>query len=989
MRSVKRGKLVLKLVQSVCKLVVVTILCLAFVGPPSTQVMQTAYAASPDAPKKVLIFPSYNFDYLGIQWFNKGLMAELGEKYPHKVSYSIENLQLATHPEDEAYFSAMAESLRIKYTKDKPDIIVAQYKQSFDFLRRFGHEIFGDVPVVFAGLELEGHAGLKIPAHFTGIITSFNAKRSIDLILQLHPQTRTLYVINGVGTVEKDTLANALIEAKQYQDRLQVIVLSQLPFEQILSRVAEIRGNSAILYLSMQIDAEGRVHVPALVAREIGSVAQVPVYGMLDTFVGSGITGGFLIDHEKLGRRAADIAKSILQGQPPTGNLVTEAIGENTFDWRQLKRWGIDTKSLPAGSIVEFKEFSLWEIYKWHLIGIICFIFLQSLLVFILLVNRSRLRRVENVLRETNENLEIKVEERTQDLQGANEELIAQNEEMQSLNEENEALNQNLKELNEVLEQRVSERTTDLMAAHQELSAQYDNLQQSKEAQRLSNILLEQTFEQSPVPMVLVSMPGAIFRFVNPACRKFLRINEGESLLGSPLMDLNPEWKDCDGNEKITPLSDSPLARSLMGIENKGEERRIVHRDGTVSYELVSSSPILDDKGKVIAGYLVMMDVTERMRRMQEIQHDAQLATRVQNALLSVIEPSDYLDIATIYQPLGYVGGDLYFLDWRYDGSLLRGFLVDATGHGLGTALHTASLHVLLREINERDLPLADAMRWLNRRTWQYFDEGTFASALGFEIDLQTRQLRWVCAGIPKMWLCTKMQKGLVVCPGMPLGIQPDEMFDLHTISIDVGDSFYFMTDGVADMLEGSIELPLERWAKMVETLGSIAKSENRRDDATVVCVHVKSLPQTMIRQDGWPRTLRFNGYGDYQRFKEEVRKILSELTGLPHSLHEVAVQEALANAMESRDGVSRQHKARLRVNKIGSLLIVRVKTSRIGFAGNAILKRLRAHPEDMFSFGEDSAMGRGIPMMLSISHKMMYNSEGTEVLLAWKLNRA
>jgi hypothetical protein len=143
-----------------------------------------------------------------------------------------------------------------------------------------------------------------------------------------------------------------------------------------------------------------------------------------------------------------------------------------------------------------------------------------------------------------------------------------------------------------------------------------------------------------------------------------------------------------------------------------------------------------------------------------------------------------------------------------------------------------------------------------------------------------------------------------------------------------------------------------------------------------------------MIRQDGWPRTLRFNGYGDCQRFKEEVRKILSELTGLPHSPHEVAVQEALANAMESRDGVSRQHKARLRVNKIGNLLIVRVKTSRIGFAGNAILKRLRAHPEDMFSFGEDAAMGRGIPMMLSISHKMMYNSEGTEVLLAWKLNR-
>ena len=30
--------------------------------------------------------------------------------------------------------------------------------------------------------------------------------------------------------------------------------------------------------------------------------------------------------------------------------------------------------------------------------------------------------------------------------------------------------------------------------------------------------------------------------------------------------------------------------------------------------------------------------------------------------------------------------------------------------------------------------------------------------------------------------------------------------------------------------------------------------------------------------------------------------------------------------------------------------------------------------------------MRRGIPMMLPISHRRTYNSEGTEELLAWKL---
>jgi PAS domain S-box-containing protein len=381
-----------------------------------------------------------------------------------------------------------------------------------------------------------------------------------------------------------------------------------------------------------------------------------------------------------------------------------------------------------------------------------------------------------------------------------------------------------------------------------------------------------------------------------------------------------------------------------------------------------------------------LRDMTAERRRQADMVRDAQMAARVQNSLLSAPESSDYVDVTTIYKPFGYVGGDLYFLDWRYGGNLLRGFLVDATGHGLATALHTASLHVLLREVNERDLPLSDAIRWLNLRAGKVFDDQTFAAAMGFELDLQTRQLRWTCAGIPQIWVATQAKQGFVECPGMFLGIQEEETFDTHSLPIAVGDSFYFMTDGFADRLGRRTDLPLDQYPMMVRWIKALSVSEEIRDDATAVCICVRSLPQPLVRQDGWPRILHINGYGDYQRLKGEVAKVLTEVTGLPHSLLEVAVHEALANAMECRDGVPRQHRARVRFNRVGDRFIARVKTSRIGFAGNAILRRLRTHPDEMFSFVEDASMGRGIPMMLSMSHRMMYNSEGTEVLLAWKL---
>ena len=412
--------------------------------------------------------------------------------------------------------------------------------------------------------------------------------------------------------------------------------------------------------------------------------------------------------------------------------------------------------------------------------------------------------------------------------------------------------------------------------------------------------------------------------------------------------------------------------------------RLFKHRNG-VKIHVERSAAMIRYLGRT-AFLMTIRNVSDEVQREQELKRDVQLAQRAQNALLSMPEPSDFLEISTVYQPFGYVGGDLYFMDWRYGGNLLRGFLVDATGQGLSTALHTASLHVLLREVNGRDLPLADAIRWLNRRAGEYFDEGSFAGALGFELDLQTRELRWVCAGIPKIMVSTQKRQGALECPGMCLGINESETFETHTLTIEVGDCFYFLTDGLSYLLDPRIQLPLDRYVEMVGLLRTLSESETRRDDATAVCIRVNSLPDSSERTDGWPRVLRFNGYGDYQRLKGEVAKILAEVTGLPHSPQEVAVHEALANAMECRDGVPRQHKARLRFNRVGNRLIVRVKTSRIGFAGNAILKRLRSQPEDMFSFGEDASMGRGIPMMLSMTDKMTYNSEGTEVLLSWRL---
>ena len=435
-----------------------------------------------------------------------------------------------------------------------------------------------------------------------------------------------------------------------------------------------------------------------------------------------------------------------------------------------------------------------------------------------------------------------------------------------------------------------------------------------------------------------------------------------------------------DSEEHIKAVLDRVKQDRFLPVQR----RTVRHRNGALLQ--VERSATLVQYGERTLVTLTLRDVSEEVRREQEIHRDAQLATRVQAALLKEAEPSKYVEIDTLYQPYSYVGGDLYFMDWRYAGQVLRGFLMDATGHGLGTALHTSSMHVLLREVNELDLPLAEQMRWINQRVGQYFDEGTFAGALAFELDLQLRQLRWVCAGIPAIWLATQTIQGIVEKPGLYLGVNTEESFELHTLSIESGDACYFLTDGLADLVNGRQDIPVNDYPAMLEWLDRLSVDSTCRDDATAVCLRVKALPQVLMRQDGWPKVLRFNGYGDYQRLKGEIGRILTEVTGAPHSLQEVAVHEALANALECRDGIPRQHRAEICFRRIGNRLSIRVKSSRMGFAGNAILRRLRAKPEELFHYGEDAGMGRGIPIMLSVSDRMTYNNEGTELLLAWRI---
>ena len=143
----------------------------------------------------------------------------------------------------------------------------------------------------------------------------------------------------------------------------------------------------------------GNVVYPDEVARLVAGAASVPVYGTSDFYVGSGVVGGVVRGTRKTGTRLGEMALQILGGTRAQDIPIEAPQLEPYLDWRQLQRWGISEARVPFGTVVRFREPSIWDRYKFHILGTATIILAQSILIGALLVQSRRRRNAEEQVR--------------------------------------------------------------------------------------------------------------------------------------------------------------------------------------------------------------------------------------------------------------------------------------------------------------------------------------------------------------------------------------------------------------------------------------------------------------------------------------------------------------------------------------------------------------------------------------------------------------
>jgi signal transduction histidine kinase len=296
---------------------------------------------------------------------------------------------------------AFAGYLRDKYAQQPPAVLVVVSDVALDFVLRHRAELFPRTPIVHMGV---GSAFLRargaLPPDVVGTPVTYDFVGTIEQARRWHPRARRLVLVTGTGAWDREWEGRLRTEAALLSPGLDTVFLAGLTSEELRRRLRALSADTIVYTPGFFRDGSGRFHEPREVARVVAEAAPAPVYAPLATFLGSGIVGGRLVSYETMGRIAAETVLALLDGAAPSA-LIPPAVLPVPLevDWRQLRRWGIPDSALPAGTIVRFRQPTLWEAHRYEVVAGVVVMLLQAGLIVALLLERRRRRRSEEHLR--------------------------------------------------------------------------------------------------------------------------------------------------------------------------------------------------------------------------------------------------------------------------------------------------------------------------------------------------------------------------------------------------------------------------------------------------------------------------------------------------------------------------------------------------------------------------------------------------------------
>lgn len=253
-------------------------------------------------------------------------------------------------------------------------------------------------------------------------------------------------------------------------------------------------------------------------------------------------------------------------------------------------------------------------------------------------------------------------------------------------------------------------------------------------------------------------------------------------------------------------------------------------------------------------------NMTVQLEDGMRMRQGLEVAKEVQQNFFPEIDPdiSD-LDIAIRMSYCEETGGDHVDVLKGNEGKVCI-VVGDVTGHGIGAALHVATLRALIRGHYSVDSDLARVVTSVNSELSRDMgDSGRFVTLFLLEINPASREFRWVRAGHDPAWLYCKTDGNIVSLsgPGIILGVDSDFVYSENVSDrLEPGDVIIIGTDGIWETCdpEGNQfgKMRLEQIVSdtshkrasdicdaLISAVDHFRKGQNQEDDVSIVVVKI------------------------------------------------------------------------------------------------------------------------------------------------------
>ena len=300
------------------------------------------------------------------------------------------------------YDAEMTRHLRERYAGRRLDVVVPLFDSAFELALAHRSKLFDGVPIIAAGIDQSRLQGRTLPAGVLALPTTYDYRRTAELMLALWPQTREVVIVHGVSDYDTRRRDEALRALDGFLPSLSVRTLGGLPLSRIEEQVRGLPATSAVLIVSMVRDAEGKAYMGRDVAGRLAAVSPVPIFGTFESHIERGTAGGAITDYKAIGRDTAAVIEKVIAGTfAAGGGAIEPAAASLRVNWRALKHWNIPEERVPSDAQVLFRPPSLWEQHSATIVAIGIALLLQTVLIFMLGIELSRRRRAERTLRES------------------------------------------------------------------------------------------------------------------------------------------------------------------------------------------------------------------------------------------------------------------------------------------------------------------------------------------------------------------------------------------------------------------------------------------------------------------------------------------------------------------------------------------------------------------------------------------------------------